>query len=126
MQTHEAIAPHEIRSIASHEKRSIRTLLWGLKPFSNLRGSFPLSYAVVFLTVAMEEGKPMGTYGRELGLSRFNVSRYLRCIGDRGRNGTAGLGLVSVTRTEGHPIRTKVCLTDKGRALAEQVFRNLR
>ena len=77
----------------------------------------------------MEEGESMATYARKLGLTRYNISRYIRCIGDQGRHDgrdTAGLGLVTITRSKTFHSHKNVFLTDKGRALAEQVFRNLR
>jgi hypothetical protein len=68
----------------------------------------------------------VGRYAHELDFNRYVMSRYMSCIGDRGRNGEAGLGLVTVKRTRGYPTRTEVFLTDKGRAVATQVFQNLR
>ncbi len=119
MQTTEAIAPSD--------KRVIQALLWALKPLSNLRRrSIPLPYAVAFLTVALEEGKPVGRYAQELDLNRYVMTRYMQCIGDRGRNGEPGLGLVTIRRTHGYPTRTEVFLTDKGRALAANLFKGLR
>jgi hypothetical protein len=113
-------------AIAPSDKRVVQTLLWALKPLSNLRRSIPLPYAVTFLTVALEEGKPVGAYARELDFNRYVMSRYMQCIGDKARNGGAGLGLVTVKRTTGYPTRTEVFLTEKGRAIASQVFENLR
>jgi hypothetical protein len=118
MQKSEAIPPTD--------KRVIQTLLWALKPLSNLRRSIPLPYAITFLTVALEEGKPVGAYARELDFNRWVMTRYLQCIGDKARNGNAGLGLVTIKRTKGYPTRTEVFLTEKGRAVAAQVFGNLR
>ena len=113
-------------AIAASDKRVVQALLWALKPLSNLRRSIPLPYAVTFLTVALEEGKPVGAYARELNFNRYVMSRYMQCIGDKARNGNAGLGLVTIKRTRGYPTRTEVFLTDKGRALAAQVFQGLR
>ena len=113
-------------AIAPSDKRVVQTLLWALKPLGNLRRSTPLPYAVTFLTVALEEGKPVGAYARELDFNRYVMSRYMQCIGDKARNGGAGLGLVTVKRTTGYPTRTEVFLTEKGRAIASQVFENLR
>ena len=113
-------------AIALSDKRVVQTLLRALKPLSNLRRSIPLPYAITFLTVALEEGKPVGAYARELDFNRYVMSRYMQCIGDNARNGSAGLGLVTVKRTEGYPSRTGVFLTEKGRAVAAQVFGNLR
>ncbi len=70
----------------------------------------------------------MSAYARELGLTRYNISRYIQGIGDQGRHDgrhTAGLGLVTVTRSNTFHSHKNVFLTDKGRALAAEVFRNL-
>ena len=96
------------------------------KQSSNLRRSIPLPYAITFLTVALEEGKPVGAYARELDFNRYVMSRYMQCIGEKSRNGGPGLGLVTIKRTTGYPTRTEVFLTEKGRAVAAQVFDNLR
>jgi DNA-binding MarR family transcriptional regulator len=114
-------------AIAPSDKRVIQTLLWALKPLDNLTPrSIPLPYAITFLTVALDEGKPIGAYARDLDFDRFVMTRYIQCIGDKGRHGKPGLGLVTVERTPTTPVRTEVFLTKKGRAIAEQVFGNLR
>jgi DNA-binding MarR family transcriptional regulator len=77
----------------------------------------------VFLTVALEEGKPVGAYAHEMALSRYVMTRYMQCIGDKGRNDRTGLGLVTVERSTGYPTRTEVFLTEKGRALFAAVLR---
>lgn len=102
----------------------IQVLLWALKPLVNLRGSIPLPYAIVFMLVALDEGKGVTSYARALGIHRWRMSRYLRDIGARARNRGPGLGLVSVEHDG--PRSTKVVLTDKGRAVAADVFRQLR
>ena len=80
-------------AIAPSDKRVVQTLLWALKPLSNLRRSIPLPYAITFLTVALEEGRPVGAYARDLDLNRYVMSRYMQCIGEKSRNGGPGLGL---------------------------------
>jgi hypothetical protein len=109
-------------AIAPTDKRVVQTLLWALKPLANLRRSIPLPYAITFLTVALEEGKPVGAYARELDFNRYVMSRYMQCIGEKSRSGGPGLGLVTVKRTTGYPTRTEVFLTEKGRKVADQVF----
>jgi len=108
------------------DKRTIQALLWALKPLADLRRSIPLPYALTFLTVALEEGKPVGTYAREMNVNRWVMTRIMQTIGDKARNGAPGLGLVTIRRTAGYPTRTEVFLTDKGRKVADQVFRQLR
>jgi DNA-binding MarR family transcriptional regulator len=107
------------------DKRAFRDLLGAVKPLVALRGSIPFPYVLTFLTVAVEEGKPVGAYAREMNVSRFIMSRYMRCIGDRGRNGGAGLGLVTVKRTHNSSTKTAVFLTAKGREIAAQLHQNL-
>lgn len=80
---------------------------------------------LTFLMVAVDEGKSVGAYARDLNVNRFLMSRHIRCIGDRGRNGRPGLGLVTTRRVDNYPNRTAIFLTDKGRAVAAQVYRNL-
>jgi hypothetical protein len=50
----------------------------------------------------------VGAYARELDFNRYAVSRYMQCIGDKARNGSAGLGSVTIKRTKGCPTRTEV------------------
>jgi hypothetical protein len=73
-------------AIAPSDKRVIQTLLWAIKPLSNLRRSIQLPYAVTFLTVALDEGKPVGTYAYELDYNRYVMSRYMQCICKIARN----------------------------------------
>lgn len=114
-----------VRAADFSEKGIIRALLLALKPLNDLRGSIPLPYVLTFLAVASEEGKPVSEYARKMDLHRFIMGRYLQCIGDRGRDGMPGLGLIKVNRTRGLPTRTEVVLTKKGRAVAAEVFRIL-
>jgi hypothetical protein len=116
----------ESDALAPSDKRVLQTLLWALKPLDNLTPrSIPLPYAITFLTIALDEGKPIGAYARDLDLDRFVMTRYIQCIGDKGRHGKAGLGLITVKRTETSPTRTEVYLTDKGRVVATQVLGSL-
>jgi hypothetical protein len=113
-------------SIGPSDERLIQTLLWALKPLSNLRGSMPLPFVIAFLTVALDEGKGASAYARALGISRAAMSRYLRDIGDRARNGGPGLGLVTAQKPPAHSNRRPVVLTDKGRATAKLIFEPMR
>jgi hypothetical protein len=116
----------KIEPIEPQDKRVIETLMSALKPFNDFRGIVPLPYVLSFLAVVREEGKPIGVYARELDLERFSIGRYFQNLGDRGRRGTPGLGLVKVKRTRAYPFKTEVYLTAKGRAVAAQVVQNLR
>lgn len=113
-------------SITQSDKRAIQALLWALKPLINLRRPMPLPFVTSFLMVALDEGKGVNAYARAIGIHRAAMSRNLQAIGDRARNGGPGLGLVTVRSHPTDPVRSQVFLTPKGRAIAKEVFQQLR
>jgi hypothetical protein len=112
--------------IMPQDKRVIEAFMSALMPFNDFQTQMPLAYILSFLAVVRDEGKPIGIYALELDLERFIIGRYFQNLGDRGRRGTPGLGLVKVKRTRAYPFKTEVYLTAKGRAVAAQVVQNLR
>jgi len=108
------------------EKKALQSLLWALKPLSNLRGSIPLPFATVFLMIALDEGHGVNAYARAMGIHRSAMSRYLRDIGARARNGGPGLGLVTVKPHRSEQRRHEVLLTPKGRSIIKQIVRHMR
>jgi hypothetical protein len=110
--------------IMPQDKRVIEAFMSALMPFNDFQTQMPLAYILSFLAVVRDEGKPIGIYALELDLERFIIGRYFQVLGDRGRHGTPGLGLVKVKRTLAHPFKTEVYLTAKGRAVAAQVLQN--
>src|SRR5579863_5611990 len=113
-------------SISPGDKRAARALLWALKSLSNLSRTMPLPFVTAFLMVALDEGKGVNAYARALGIHRSAMSRNLRAIGDRARNGGPGLGLVTVQPHRSDRLRTQVFLTSKGRSIVKEIFRHLR
>ena len=115
----------QAESISPGDRRAIQTLLSALTPLSDLRDRpIPLPFAVVFLSIVLNEGQPVGRYAKDLNMTRYAAFKYIRSIGDRGRHNAAGLGLVTLKR--GFRVKTAVVLTDKGRAVAAQVVGRLR
>jgi hypothetical protein len=111
--------------ISSRDRRAVQAVLSALEQLSDLRDRpIPLPFVVVFLSVVLNEGQSVGSYAKELEMSRYAMFKYIRSIGDRGRHNAAGLGLVTMKR--GYRVKTAVVLTDKGRAVAAEVFRRLR
>ncbi len=110
-----------------HDKRAIQALLGALKPLSDIRGTrMPLSYVIVFLTVALDEGKSVGSYARALGIkNRLTMSRFLQHIGRKGRSGSDGLDLVTSKPDPSVYQGTQIFLTTKGRAIADHISREL-
>jgi hypothetical protein len=111
--------------ISPGDRRAVQTLLSALTPLSDLRDRpIPLPFAVVFLSVVLNEGQPVGKYAKELNMTRYAMFKYIRSIGDCGSHNAAGLGLVTIKR--GYRVKTAVVLTDKGRTVAARVFDRLR
>ena len=107
-------------------KRAMEALLWALKPLMTLRASMPIPFATTFLIVAIDEGKSINSYARDMGVSRFAMWRYVRNISERAKSGSPGLGLVTI---ESHPFytrRRRVYLTAKGRSLARDILQQIR
>ena len=111
---------------ANPSRNAVQVLLWALKPLANLRASIPLPLATTFLIVALDEGKSINSYARDMGVSRFAMWRYVRNISGRDKSGSPGLGLVTI---EPHPIYTRrrqVYLTAKGRSLTKDILQQMR
>jgi hypothetical protein len=47
---------------------------------------------VVFLSVVLNEGQPVGWYAKELNMTRFAAFKYIRSIGHRAENKQPGFG----------------------------------
>ena len=114
--------------IRQSDTRVIETLVWALTPLLNLRWSILLPWVTIFLMVVLDEGKCVSAYARALGVKdRRGVSRYLRDIGERARNGGPGLGLVTVEQLPTHSrARARVLLTAKGRSVAQAILQQMR
>ena len=112
---------------ASRDKRAIHALMRVLKPLADIRGTrMPLSYVIVFLTVALDEGKSVGSYARALGIkNRLTMSRFLKHIGRKGSGGNPGLDLVTSKPDPSVYQGTQIFLTAKGRTIADQISREL-
>jgi hypothetical protein len=115
-------------SISQSDKRLAQGLFLALKSFSNLRGdTVPLRLAITFLAIAMDEGRCANEYAQALDVHRYVMSRYIHELADRDRNGGPGLGLVrTVPERPRLNNRQNVVLTAKGRAIADELLRNLR
>lgn len=113
-------------SIAPSDQKVVQHLLWALKPLSSLRGSIPFPFVTTFLSIVLEEGKTQSAYARGAGVNRYVMGRYIHAIGDRGRNGGPGLGLVRLEKDPDHAQKRRIYLTAKGRAIAVEIFHNLR
>ena len=59
----------QAESISPGDRRAIETLLSALTPLSDLRDRpIPLPFAVVFLSIVLNEGQPVGRYAKDLNI----------------------------------------------------------
>jgi hypothetical protein len=117
---------HQPQQVSPRDRKAVQTLLSALEPISDLRDRpIPLPFAVVFLSVVLNEGQPVGWYAKELKMTRFAMSKYIRSIGHRAGHNAPGLRLVTINRSRGSRAKSAVVLTDKGRAVAAEVFHRL-
>ena len=111
----------EAEPISARDRKAVQTLLSALTPISDLRERpISLPFAVVFLSVVLNE--PMGRYSKDLNMTRFAM---FNSIDWRSRTPQRSRPWVSRHQT-GYRVKTAVVLTDKGRAVAAQVFARLR
>lgn len=115
-------------SISLSDKKLAQGLFLALKSFSNLRGdTVPLRLVITFLAIAMDEGQCANAYAKSLDVHRYVMSRYVHELADRDRNGRPGLGLVRIVPGRTHlNNRQNILLTAKGRAITDELLRNLR
>lgn len=93
--------------------------------FRALRPTMPLQYVTTFLLVALDEGQCVAEYARKLGVSPSVMSRHLLDIGERNRHMEAGFGLVTFRKNPMNERENQIFLTDKGRAVYQQITRRL-
>ena len=85
----------------------------------------PLPSPTTFLMVALDGWQGVTAYARSAGVDRAVMSRILHAIGDRGRDGGPGPGLIAIERWSSDPGRTRIVLTSRGRSIAKEIFLQL-
>ena len=114
------------RGLPEEELSAVRGLLGALEPFFALKGTLPTRCVQAFLLVAEEEGLSVGEYARRANMSMSTMSRNLLDIGDRNRHMEEGMGLVTGRANSMNLREKEYFLTDKGRALAHAISRQMR
>ena len=107
--------------------RVMQALFSALAPLYWSRGSrsIPLPYVMVFLAVAIDEGKGNNDYARDLGIERHRMARYFRDVGPEARNGCPGLGLIEIKQNPKRSQKNKIVLTAKGRGIVDKILKEL-
>jgi hypothetical protein len=83
----------EAEPISARDRKAVQTLLSALTPISGLRERpIPLPFAVVFLSVVLNEGQPMGRYAKDLNMTRFATFKYIHLLAIADATTQPGLG----------------------------------
>jgi DNA-binding MarR family transcriptional regulator len=111
------------KRLPDDERKAVRNILGVLEAFRRFRATMPLQYVMAFLLVAEEEGLGVGDYAHRAGVSVSVMSRHLLDIGVRNRHMEKGFGLVEYRPNPLELRKHEYMLTDKGRALLNQITR---
>jgi DNA-binding MarR family transcriptional regulator len=112
------------QSFTDEEKVEARVLLTALEPFRQIRKTMPLQYVVAFLLSVIEEGEGITALADKAGVTQSVMSRHILDIGPRNRYGSGeGFDLVTTRMDPMEMRRHQVLLTNKGRALYQQIMR---
>jgi hypothetical protein len=104
--------------------QNIPDILTGIFNALNLFASrLPANYLKAFLAVAKEEGRNIDYYARVCAVGAGQMSRRLLDLGEINRYHQPGFGLLESRSQEIDRRIVTVRLTDKGRALANQIAR---
>src|SRR5271170_6131113 len=80
--------------LTNDDNDAIAILAAGLRPFSQLSTTMPVSMVNAFLLVAKKGDRTTGELAKAAGTSLSKMSRHLGDLSAAGRYDTAGLGLV--------------------------------
>jgi DNA-binding MarR family transcriptional regulator len=123
--THKSGATMRRPTLGDEERRHLGRALGALGPFRALRATMPLQYVTTFLLVALNEGRGVTEYAEMAGVSQSVMSRHLLDIGERDRYMEKGFGLITYRPNPFELRKHEVFLTDKGRALAHEIVRQM-
>lgn len=111
--------------LSDRELSELKKLKDALELFRIVRTTMPLQYANTLLLVAIEEGKSVGDYAREAGISPSVMSRHLLDIGERNRHMSKGFGLVTFRPNPMNLREHQYFLTTKGQTLVNQLIKKM-
>ncbi|MBB4480836.1 MarR family winged helix-turn-helix transcriptional regulator [Rhizobium etli] len=114
------------KATIEHDPRPI--LFKAFQFIEKLRELFPdipMQTISVFLIIAMKPGISQGELLKLMGTSQPGVSRNVMALGDVNRHGKPGLGLVIQLRDPFDARKISLCLSPRGKVLADRVIASL-
>jgi DNA-binding MarR family transcriptional regulator len=117
---------HVKQQLGDLDKGELKRLARVLRAFMGVDKSLPVSRALLFLEIAMEEGLTTTELSQRTGASVPVTTRQMLDIGEYDRHQEPGLGLVQHHTDLGDRRRNSVQLTPRGASLGRQVADLLR
>lgn len=109
------------RAVASSE--NLAALINIMRRFLAADPDFPLSYAVVLLELARNEGMGLSELHRITGMPVSTLSRIVGALGAKRQKKARSLGLIRQERNKKDHRRRALCLTPEGRQLVRDLTR---
>jgi DNA-binding MarR family transcriptional regulator len=110
-----AVFTRRDREMASRVSNALAVLL-------SLRRTMPMQLAVTYLHVVLEEGLTVGALAQRCGVEPSVMSKHISELYLCNRHHKDGLQLITMTqRVYGDRRERRVCLTERGRAVARQI-----
>lgn len=113
------------KNLSDGELKTWNRFLTALDVFTTERNTMPVQYIRAFALIVLNEGKTVGEYARMSGVAPSVMSRHIADLGPRTRGMQPGLGLLITKQNYENMREHTVHLTDKGKALAHKLPRNL-
>jgi DNA-binding MarR family transcriptional regulator len=98
-----------------------RYLLRAATIFGAQKRGIPISFLMVFLVVALDEGLGVNEYARRFGIDRRDMSRCLKNIGSSRNYRSKFYGLVTFRKPPTNKSGKMVFLTKKGKKLFDKL-----
>ena len=112
--------------LTEEEQTALHMYMSFMEAFRAIRPNIqnmPMGDAYAFLVVALEEGLGITEYAERAGITQSGMTRELSALGEGGRHGAAGFGLVKTVIATKDLRKRQTFLTDKGRALIREITR---
>ena len=115
-----------VHMLTKEEQTALHMYMSFMEAFRAIRPNIqnmPMGDAYGFLVVALEGGLGITEYAERAGITQSGMTRTLSALGEGGRYGAAGFGLVQQVIDEKDLRKRQTFLTEKGKALIREITR---
>jgi DNA-binding MarR family transcriptional regulator len=115
-----------VHKLTEEEQTALHMYMSFMEAFRAIRPNIqnmPMGDAYGFMVVALEGGLGITEYAERAGITQSGMTRTLSALGEGGRYGAAGFGLVQQVIDSKDLRKRQTFLTDKGKALIREITR---